>query len=484
MRCAVYARVSTEMEAQKTSIAHQINFFEKYIQEKGWHLYRIYEDMESGRRIDNREGMQQLLADSEERKFDIILTKSISRFARNTLEGLKIIRDLKARNIRFVTIEDGFDSEAYDEFMFTLLLSIAQKESEKISERIRFGKYCRAKNGHYNGSVPPYGYKKVDRHQIAPAEDISVDVVQHIFQLYLEGNGLYKIAKELNDRAYPTPSQWMGKPNGSNVWHQSTIRKILSNQVYVGNLIQNKSATGDLLTGERKRNKEEDFIQVMDTHEGIISYEVFEEVQRRLARNKGKKSISSHHLFSGLLFCGGCGKAMHYKKAKDAYLCGTVNKMGKNQCDGAYIHGQTLLEAVIRDLKTYMIEHIDREAILEDLEREMDNDMKEQTRERNHKLLRKLETKRQRIAELFIEDKLDEDLYRRKMWETENQIALLQLKNENTEESISIDNEAFKRHIMEILELKALDQMILQKLIEKIFVFGKDKIEIHYGFRL
>lgn len=484
MRCAVYARVSTEMETQKTSIAHQINFFEKYIQEKGWDLYNIYEDIESGRRIDNRQGMQQLLEDSEKGKFDIILTKSISRFARNTLEGLKIIRDLKARNIRFVTIEDGFDSEAYDEFMFTLLLSIAQKESEKISERIRFGKCCRAKNGYYNGSVPPYGYKRADKFHITPAEDISVDVVQRIFQLYLEGNGLYKIAKELNKQAYPTPSQWMGKPNGSSIWHQSTIRKILSNQVYVGNLIQNRSVTGDLLLGERKRNGEEDFIQVMDTHEGIIPHEIFEEVQRKLGTNTKKKSRTSQHLFSGLLLCGNCGKSMHYKKAKNAYLCGTVNKMGKEKCEGAYIHGQTLLEAVIQDFEKYMIDPMTRGEILSALEKEMINDPQGKDQERNQKLLRKLETKRQRITELFIEERLHEDLYQSKIQETENQITLLQLKSKTMEESVCIKSESLKREAMDILELKSLDQMTLQKLVEKIFIFGKDRIEIYYGFKL
>lgn len=484
MRCAVYARVSTEMETQKTSIAHQIKFFEKYIQEKGWHLYRVYEDMESGRRIDNRDGMKQLLEDSTKGKFDVILTKSISRFARNTLEGLKIIRDLKALNLRFVTIEDGFDSEAYDEFMFTLLLSIAQKESEKISERIRFGKHCRAKNGHYNGSVPPYGYKKIDKYKIVPAEDISVDVVQRIFQLYLEGYGLYKIAKELNDKAYPTPSQWMSKSNGSNIWHQSTIRKILSNQIYVGNLVQNKSATWDLLTGERKRNKKEDFIQVMDTHEGIIPQEIFEEVQHRLAMKSKKISRASTHLFSGLIFCGDCGKSMHYKKAKDAYLCGTVNKMGKDRCTGAYIHEKTLEEAIIQDLKGYMKEHISNDVVLQALQNEINHELRAQGNERDYKLLRKLETKRGRIAELFIEAKLDEELYRRKMLETENQIALLHEKKRSLEERISLNNETLVSQATEILDLKALDHMILQKLIEKIFVFGKDKIEIYYGFEL
>ena len=131
MRCAVYARVSTEMETQKTSIAHQISYFENYIKDKSWELVNVYQDVESGTSMKKRDALQKLRKDGASGLFDIVLIKSISRFARNTLEGLQLARDFKEKNIRLITIEDGFDSKEYDEFMFTLLLSIAQKESEK-----------------------------------------------------------------------------------------------------------------------------------------------------------------------------------------------------------------------------------------------------------------------------------------------------------------------------------------------------------------
>ena len=187
------------MKAQKSSIAHQKNFFENYIREKNWQLYKVYEDIESGMSVKKRTGLTQLIKDSEQGAFDILLTKSISRFARNTLEGLKYIRELKKKGIRFITIEDAFDSSEYDEFMFTLLLSMAQKESEKTSQRIKFGKKQRAKRGLYNGSHPPYGYKKEGEDILMPAGDITTEVVKIIFRLYTGGAGFYKIAEYLNE---------------------------------------------------------------------------------------------------------------------------------------------------------------------------------------------------------------------------------------------------------------------------------------------
>ena len=315
MRCAVYVRVSTEMETQKTSIAHQISYFENYVKEKGWELVNVYEDMESGTSIKKREGLQRLIKDGTKGLFDIVLIKSISRFARNTLEGLQLARDFKEQNIRLITIEDGFDSKEYDEFMFTLLLSMAQKESEKMSQRIQFGKHCRAKNGRYNGSAPPYGYEKVDKWTLVPAKDLSKYIVQKIFQMYMEGKGLYLIAKELNEKKYPTPSQVAGKSNCSTIWHQSTLRKILSNPIYVGDMEQNKTTTKNVLTGDRQCNKIEDYIYVENTHAGIVDRIVFNDVQKRLLKQRKERHGIQSRLFSNLLTCGSCGSGLHYKKS-------------------------------------------------------------------------------------------------------------------------------------------------------------------------
>ncbi|WZL73531.1 recombinase family protein [Clostridiaceae bacterium 35-E11] len=484
MRCAVYVRVSTDMETQKTSIAHQISYFEKYIVEKGWYLYETYQDIESGRSVKKRNGLQKLLEDSEQNKFDTILTKSISRFARNTLEGLTLIRNLKAKNIRFITIEDGFDSAEYDEFMFTLLLSIAQKESEKMSERIKFGKLCRAKKGYYNGSLPPYGYKKIDDHKIVPAEDETTDVVKKIFAMYLEGKGLYKIAKELNERGEPTPSQTAGKRKSSLLWHQSTIQKILCNRFYVGDMVQNKTATKDVLTGERKKNEKEQIIWVKNTHQGIIDPVVFEEVQRQCDERKKKKSGAQKSLFSNMLICGECGSRMHYKKNKQSYICGKLNKMGKSQCRGAYIKEETIKNILCNELKEIINDSISQHSFIQEIIIEIEKQDVDKVLQRIERQKVQLYQQKNRLIELLIQNYIDEQTYQQKREKIEIQKEKLV---EEKKEMIQMrqKEKAYAENFVEkILDVEHFNKITLHKLIKRIRIFGKFKVEIEYTFKV
>ncbi|QZY55444.1 recombinase family protein [Crassaminicella profunda] len=469
MRCAVYVRVSTDMETQKTSIAHQKNYFEKYIEDRNWKLYKIYQDIESGRSIKNRDGLQALMEDSKKNDFDMVLTKSISRFARNTLEGLILIRDLKSKNIRFMTIEDGFDSEEYDEFMFTLLLSIAQKESEKMSERIKFGKLCRAKKGYYNGSNAPYGYKKIDKYNMVPAEDITEFVIRKIFSMYLEGKGLYKIAKELNNQGYPTPSQAAGKKNSASIWHQSTIRKILSNRFYVGDMIQNK--------------KSQEMIIVRNTHKPIIDLVTFEEVQRRL-KEKRKKVFKTSHLFSGILVCGECGSSMHYKKDKETYICGKLNKMGKKYCQGAYIKEEVLKKIVCRQLKKVIHENICKNKLLKEIQSEIKIKDEGVHIGKINKKINELERKKDRVVDLLIDEMIDQKIYLKKIKKIEGEIKINEEYMENIVKKFTNRKMAIENIIDGIFIMDTIDTLDLNKLVQKIKVFKNKEVLIEYTFQI
>ena len=484
MRCAVYVRVSTEMETQNTSIAHQISYFEKYVEERGWSLHKVYQDRESGVQTKNRIGLQQLLSDSRRTMFDAVLTKSISRFARNTLEGLTIIRDLKERNIRFITIEDGFDSREYDEFMLTLLLSIAQKESVKMSERIRFGKLCRAKNGEFNGSTIPYGYKKDGKNKLIPAGDLSTLVVQQIFRMYLEGLGLYKIAKELNEKGYPTPGQRAGRSNSSKLWHQSTIRKILSNPVYMGDMVQNKTKTIDVLTGKRTENQAGDLIYVPKTHEAIIDPQIFHSVQNRLERKQQARTGYQKHLFSNLLICGECGSKMHFKKDREAYLCGRVNKMGKKMCGGTYISEEMIKTAVCTDLRRLIQNHIPRETFLKEVKLAVWQQRDKERIRSFNRMIEKSEGKKERLLELLLQKVIDGDSYQKKVKEIQAEIDAF----EHRKEILLKDSEKDSNHGLytaeQILRVEELDIMTVQSLIHSIKIFKEKKIEIRYTFRV
>ncbi|MBF8982460.1 recombinase family protein [Lutibacter sp. B2] len=482
MKCAIYVRVSTDMDAQKSSIAHQRKFFEEYTKSKGWQIYKIYEDIESGRNIKNRRGLKELIKDSENEKFNIVLTKSISRFARNTLEGLHMIREFKDQHIRFITIEDGFDSEEYDEFMFTLLLSIAQKESEKMSERIRFGKMCRAKNGNYNGSIVPFGYKKIDKNKIVPAQDSSTYIVKKIFSMYLEGNGIYKIAKELNEKAYPTPSQIAGKKNSTSIWYQSSIRKIISNSFYIGNLVQNKTKTENALTGKRKKTNIDEYIYVYNNHEGIIEPIVFKEVQRKLKEKQVKKIKGKNSLFSNVLFCGKCGSKLYYKKNKNAYVCGKSNKMGKKYCTGVYVNEKLLEMYIAKDLKEVVHQSISIEKIEKSIKENHKEKNKKTKLEEINKDMAGLEEKKRRLLDFVLNNWIDDNTYVRKKKEIKSQSQLLIKERDQLIKSDHEKQKILKTTLQDLLLFKELKHMSVHKLIERICIWDDWKIHIEYGF--
>ncbi len=471
------------MKAQKSSIAHQKNFFEGYIRERGWELYRIYEDVESGMSVKKREGLRELIEDSRKGLFDVLLTKSISRFARNTLEGLTHIRELKKRGIRFITIEDAFDSAQYDEFMFTLLLSMAQKESERISERIKFGKIHRAKKGFYNGSNPPYGYKKNGKNHLVSADDITTEVVKIIFKMYTEGLGLYKITKYLNEQGYPTPSMIAKKINSNKLWHQSTVRNILTNEVYIGNLVQNKSKTKDLLNGTREINLENEYIRVENTHEAIIDPNTFKLAGKVLKQRVKKRTSKSKYTFTGILYCGECGSGMHYKKNKESYICGRLNKWGKKYCKGSHINENNLKAKINKDLAALISEGIDLSRFNMRLKKAIEKMKKNNDLDCIDREIQNIIKKQNRILDIYVEGLVTMGEYNEKKTAFKNQVLLLQNKKNRLELELSDNGQNTINSYNDLYEYIKLDSITVNKLIKKITVYNEGKVRVEYDFK-
>lgn len=472
------------MKAQRSSIAHQKNFFEEYIRERGWELYRIYEDIESGMSVKKREGLKALIEDSKKGFFSILLTKSISRFARNTLEGLIYIRELKKIGIRFITIEDAFDSFEYDEFMFTLLLSMAQKESERISERIKFGKIQRAKKGFYNGSNPPYGYKKDGKNHLIPSHDITTEVVKTIFTMYTEGEGLYRISKYLNEQGYPTPSMIAKKINSNTLWHQSTVRNILTNEAYVGNLVQNKSKIKDLLNGTRETNSEDKYIRVVNTHEAIIDLNTFKLAEKILKQRSKKRIPHSKYIFTAILYCGECGAGMHYKKNKGSYICGKLNKWGKGYCRGSYINENDLKDKIERNL----VALIDKNVDLHGFNMRINKDM-EKTKNRNElgcirREIQNTMRKQNRLLDIYVEGLITIEEYNGKNTALKNEVSLLQDKKNRLELELSANGQNTINSYNDLYEYIKLDNVTVNKLIKKIIVYNDGNVHVEYDFKI
>ena len=303
-KVAAYARVSTEQDAQQNSYEAQIGFYTDYIQSKPeWEFVGVYADEGiSGTSFKKRDGFNRMVSDAKAGKIDLILTKSISRFARNTVDSLSITRDLKEHNVEVFFEKENISSmDSRAELIFTIMSSIAQEESRSISENVRWGKKRVMEAGKFSLAWSAFlGYTKgPDGLPVIVEEEAKL--VRRIYNMYLEGHTLNGIARTLTDEGIKTP-------RGSNKWTPTTIRSILTNEKYKGDAILQKTFVADFLTkkivtntGQRKQ------WYVKDSHDAIIDPDVFDFVQEELAKRNFRKGKYYDSPFTGMVTCGLCG---------------------------------------------------------------------------------------------------------------------------------------------------------------------------------
>ena len=304
-KVAGYARVSTEQEEQQTSYAAQVDYYTKYIKKHGeWEFVKVYTDEGiSATNTKHRDGFNQMIADALAGKIDLIITKSVSRFARNTVDSLTTIRLLKENNVEcYFEKEQIWTFDGKGELLITIMSSLAQEESRSISENVTWGHRKRMADGKVSLPYSSFlGYKKGEDGlpEIVPEE---AEIVRFIYKSYMEGQTTYTIAKALTERKVPTPT-------GKEKWHQSTIKSILTNEKYKGSALLQKKFTTDFLTKKVKVNEGEvPQYWIEESHPAIISPEDFEQVQLEMARRKKLgKQYSGNSLFAAKLVCADCG---------------------------------------------------------------------------------------------------------------------------------------------------------------------------------
>ena len=304
-KVAGYARVSTDHDDQFTSYEAQIDYYTNYIKGRDdWEFVSVYTDEGiTGTSTKHREGFKRMIADAMDGKIDLIVTKSVSRFARNTVDSLTTIRQLKENGIEvYFEKENIWTFDGKGEVLLTIMSSLAQEESRSISENCTWGQRKRFADGKV--TVPFKRFLGYDRGEdgnlvINPEQ---AKVVKRIYGMFLKGMTPHGIAKTLTDEGVPTPA-------GKHQWGQTTIKSILSNEKYKGDALLQKTFCEDFLTKKMKTNQGEvPQYYVENNHEAIIDPETFEMVQRELARRtKGKNRHSGVHLLSGRIKCGDCG---------------------------------------------------------------------------------------------------------------------------------------------------------------------------------
>ena len=316
LRVAAYIRVSTKSEDQKYSFKSQYNYYDNKIQSNSnWTFTNIYADYGiSGTSTKTRIDFNNMIEDARNHKFDLILTKSVSRFARNSLDTIKYVRELKSLGIGIIFEEEHINTLKTDgELLLTVLSTVAQKESENSSSHIKLGKKMAMSRGVILNTNKKFGYnidKQTGKFTINQKEAI---IVKRIFEMYLNGQSSIQIVKELNEEKI--------KPQRAKKWDSSTIRKMLKNEVYVGDLLQGKTYVTDPIDKHQIINKGvQDKFLVRNHHDAIISREDFDRAQLiALSRHYEKKEEPVNN-YKAKVYCGFCGSLCNYHITKNATI--------------------------------------------------------------------------------------------------------------------------------------------------------------------
>lgn len=344
-RVAAYARVSTDKDTMLLSLSNQVSYYSDLIQStEGWEFAGVYADEAKTGTKDTRQEFNRLVQDALGGKIDMIITKSISRFARNTATLLQTTRALKAVGVDVYFQSENLHSLSSEgEMMLTLIASVAQEESRQVSENMKWRIKKDFQEGITWGGKDCYGYKIVNKKLVVVPEQ--AEVVKMIFQWYIEGCGMLVIAKELNKMGIPTMYGLK--------WNHGAISGILSCITYTGDLILQSTYSENHLTKRKMINHGEmPMYYVENDHKPIISREIFDEVTRirkeKHAYYKTPVNAQKNYPFTGIIFCDKCGARYKHKmnSGKAIWLCNTFNSLGKAECPSKQIPEDALYEAI------------------------------------------------------------------------------------------------------------------------------------------
>lgn len=494
-RAVAYCRVSSDHEDQLNSLQNQKQMWEEYIKKhEGLEFCGLYVDEGlSGTSTKKREAFNRMIHDASIGKFDLILTKEVSRFARNTVDTLQFTRQLKEYGVDVYFNIDNINTGDNDgELRLSLMATLAQEESRKISERVKSGHKQAMKNGVVFGANRILGYDLVDK-QLS-INEVEVDIVRKIFNWYLlEDESLHGIVRRLAGIGI-TKGKMGGKIN------HSSIRRILENEKYAGDLKQKKYYTVNYLTHTRKKNKgDKDYIIIRDNHPAIIDRDIWNKVQMKLTGNKRKYKEQgigySKSLFTGKIICGSCGEKYRKRTMKNKdktdrviYKCSLNYSKGKKGCEnGSYIR-EDVLTNIFTDLLTRISEDKDRKIFIQNtmtaLEESLSDSNTNQNLENIKKQINKIQDKKDKLLDLYMDGMLDKLGYAKKnaeLQDAESQLnkELQIIENKNLHLSTKKERlDQFYDMITKELDYRALQnhddiKELVDTYIEKIVIKGE-----------
>lgn len=524
----LYCRLSKDdgNSVESMSIWSQKVMLKQYAESNSIAIYDYYvDDGYSGTNFE-RPSFKKMITDIENGKINCVITKDLSRLGRNYLQsGAYIEMYFPQKNIRYIAITDGIDtlnSNQNDIMPFKNILNemYAKDTSKKVKSAIQ----SRMREGTYIGSKAPFGYlKDPNNKRRLIIDEKTKPIIELIYKLCLEGKGTQLISQELMKRKIPRPSAFVENAEklyglteeNKYQWSHRMVLNVLRDPVYCGNMARNKRPTLSFKNSKRMYIPKSDYIYARNTHEGIVSEEVWEQVQTMVDKRKcnNKKGLYYDNIFQGLVRCPKCGYALTPKtdyrlKKKELidfvhFSCSTYKKYGVNACSSHRIEARDLYNIVLEDIQYHGSMALSAkedfvEKIIEKIEVEKIDEGKE--------LSNKLELKKNQLAELdrsyeqLYEDRLEGNI-------TERNFNLMNVsiskKQDKLIEEIKVlegdievsfeteDNyKKFMDNISKYAKIKSLNRYILNQIIDKIYVYDKEeidgqisqKVEIHYKF--
>ena len=380
-KAGIYLRLSKDDEraGESLSIENQRRILEKYVAEQGFELIDCYiDDGYSGTSFD-RPGVQRLLEDAKTGRINVIIVKDLSRFGRNYIEiGQYTDYLFPMYNIRFIALGDNVDSanaESAGMDMMPIMNVFNEWHAASTSKKIRAVIEASARAGKYRASYAPYGYVKgTDEKRLPVRDEPAAGYVLRMFEMRARGISPNKIAEAFNDEHIPIPSDYREQKFGipstrrsHHLWSCSTVKQILTNPIYLGNLVQMRTTSLSYKNKKVVRREPEDMVTVYGTHEAIVSQELWDKCREMEASvSQGKKNKTGYvNPLSGLVYCADCGSKMHigwnntrHKRSdprtyrRDNFKCGAYAKFGERACTSHYIQIKILNQIVLEDIRS------------------------------------------------------------------------------------------------------------------------------------
>ena len=521
---AIYCRLSQDdgQTGESGSIQTQKTLLTQYCNDHHFVISDYYcDDGWSGTNFD-RPQFQRMMEDIEEGKINIVVVKDLSRFGREYAQmGLYIEHYFEQKGVRFIAVSENIDTQnGTDNLVFPFTNVVNSYYARQCSTKTKAAHRARAKTGMYLGSHAPFGYIKDpnDRHKLI-IDPVAADVVQQIFQLFAEGIGYVRITKILREKRILNPQAYFNQNNPDYFqseywrkpfdWHATSVRSIMNNPVYLGKVVFGRRKTKGFFDKSIVDVPEQDWIVVEDTHEPIITQEVWDTVHQIMKSRRRENSNGEVQMFAGLVKCSGCGSSLNasYSKPKGKYTgfsCWVYKNYGKERCTSHAIGWVTMNQLVLEDIR--------RNAKAAKLSKRQYIDMlvaakSEKQKREIEKSRKELKSVKKRMGDLEkILNKLYEDLALERITESRYQsmaplyeseleelhikeIALTQAVNQAEDTYSRI--EEFLPIISKYTDITELSTYILNELIERIVVHEKtvnedgsksQRVDIYYKF--